>query len=215
VIRVAAFDFDGTLVDSNAIKTEGFFRLAARYPEGEAAMAEVIRTSGDRRSILSAFSAYMASAGIRLDVHELVARYCEHVDPAVAAAPEMRGATELLVKLRHAGLRLYLSSATPTESLLTILDTRGWTVLFNGIHGAPNSKIDALLKISEAEHADGDEIAVVGDGVDDAHAAKLVGAQFIAVGSGSYAAANPEVPMLPLHEVGAIVLASRPLLACT
>jgi phosphoglycolate phosphatase-like HAD superfamily hydrolase len=211
VIRVGVFDFDGTLVDSNAIKMGGFFRLAARYPDGEAAMAEVIGTSGDRRSILSAFSACMASAGVHLNVDELVARYCEHVDAAVAAAPEMQGATDLLVNLRHAGLRLHLNSATPTESLLTILDRRGWTVLFNGIHGAPNSKIEALHKISEAEHASGEEIAVVGDGLDDAHAANLFGARFIAVGSGSYAAANPDVPTLPLHEVGAHVLTLRPL----
>jgi phosphoglycolate phosphatase-like HAD superfamily hydrolase len=211
VIRVGVFDFDGTLVDSNAVKMEGFFRLAARYPGGEAAMAKAIETSGDRRSILSAFSASMASSAVRVDVDQLVARYCEHVDPAVAAAPEMQGATDLLVSLRHAGLRLYLSSATPTESLLAILDMRGWTFLFNGIHGAPNSKIEALHKISEAEHASGEEIAVVGDGVDDAHAAKLFGAQFIAVGSGSYAAANPNVPTPPLHKVSARLLALRPL----
>ena len=153
----------------------------------------------------------MASAGVRLNVDELVARYCENVDPAVVAAPEMEGATDLLVNLRYAGLRLYLSSATPTESLLTILDARGWTVLFNGIHGAPNSKIEALRKISETELASGEEIAVIGDGLDDAHAAKLLGAQFIGVGSGSYAAANPDVAMLPLREVSARVLALRAL----
>ena len=211
MIKVGVFDFDGTLVDSNGIKMEGFFRLAARYPGGEPAMAEVIGTSGDRRSILSAFSGSMAAAGIRLDVDELVARYCGHVDPAVAATPEMQGATDLLINLRHAGLRLYLNSATPIDSLLTILDRRGWTVLFDGIHGGPISKIEALHKISEAEHASGKEITVIGDGLDDAWAAELFGAQFIAVGSGSYAAANPDAPMVPLHEVGAHVLALRPL----
>jgi phosphoglycolate phosphatase-like HAD superfamily hydrolase len=210
VIKVTVFDFDGTLVDSNAIKMEVFFRLAARYPEGEAAMAEVIGTSGDRRSILSAFSGRMATAGVRLNVDELVARYSSHVDPAVAAAPEMQGATELLVRLRHAGLSLHLNSATPTDSLMTILCRRGWHVLFNGIHGTPGSKAEVLHEISEAEHAHAEEIAVVGDGVDDAFAAKLFGAHFIAVGSGSYAAANPNLPVLRLREVYAHVLALGP-----
>lgn len=202
-IRVGVFDFDGTLVESNAIKTEGFFHIAAHYPDGEAAMADAIGTSGDRRSILSAFAACMASAGVHLDVDDLVARYCERVDPAVASAPEMQGATDLLVNLRDAGLRLYLSSATPTESLLGILNARGWTVLFNGIYGAPKSKIEALHEISKAEQAAGGEIAVVGDGVDDAYAAKMFGAQFIAVGSGSYATANPDALTLTLRDVGA------------
>ena len=93
----------------------------------------------------------------------------------------------------------------------TILDLRGWTVLFNGIHGAPNGKIEALRKISEAEHARGEEIVVVGDGVDDAYAANFIGAQFLAVVSGSYATANPDFQVLPLHEVGSHVLALRPL----
>src|SRR5262249_17732084 len=85
------------------------------------------------------------------------------------------------------------------------------TVLFNAIHGAPNSKIEALRKISEAECVSGEEIAVIGDGLDDAHAAQLFGAQFIAVGSGSYAAANPDVAMLPLQEISARMLALRAL----
>lgn len=212
MIRVVVFDFDGTLVNSNAIKREGFFRLAARYPKGTATMAAVIETAGDRGSILSAFAGRMATAGVHLDVDELVASYGAQVDAAVAAAPEMQGASDLLVNLRHAGLRLYLCSATPIASLLTILNTRGgWTVLFSGIHGAPKSKIEILRKIREAESASGDDMVVVGDGIDDARAASLVGTQFIAVGSGSYAATDPDVPMLSLHDVGGRLLALQAL----
>src|SRR5262245_6477346 len=98
-------------------------------------MAAVIETAGDRGSILSAFAGRMATAGVYLDVDELVASYSAQVDAAVAAAPEMKGASQLLVNLRHAGLRLHVSSATPTASLLAILNRRGWTALFSGIYG--------------------------------------------------------------------------------
>jgi len=206
VIKVAAFDFDGTLVDSNAIKVEGFWRLAARYPRGETVMQEVIGTSGDRRSVLSAFASHMAAGGVRLKVEELVTRYSEDVDPAVAAAPEVQGATDLLVNLRNAGLRLHLNSATPTASLLAILDIRGWTALFDGIHGSPKSKIEALQQIREAEDVSNQELVIVGDGIDDARAAETAGIRFIAVGSGTYAAANPHVRMMPLSDVKASLL---------
>jgi phosphoglycolate phosphatase len=206
VIRVVVFDFDGTLVDSNAIKREGFFRLAAPYPEGTARMATVIGTTGDRRSILSAFTVCMAAAGVHLNVDELVASYGAYVDTAVAAAPEIQGASDLLVNLRNEGLRLHLNSATPTASLLAILGTRGWTALFSGIYGAPKNKVETLRQIREEESVSGDEIAVVGDGIDDARAAELVGTQFIPVGSGSYAASNPDVPALPLRDVGTYLL---------
>ncbi len=201
MIKIGVFDFDGTLVDSNAIKMEGFFRLAARCPEGEAAMAEVIGTSGDRRSILSAFSACMASAGVRLNVDELVTRYSEHVDSAVAAAPEVQGATELLVNLRNASLRLYVSSATPVASLFAILRKRGWMDSFVGIHGSPQTKSQTLRDICEAQSANSEEIVVIGDGIDDYRAALSIGAQFVAVGSGSYAAAHPNNPTLQLRDV--------------
>ena len=211
MIRVAVFDFDGTLVDSNAIKREGFFRLASPHPEGKAAMAASIGTAGDRRSILSAFADRMASSGIHLSVDELVAKYSSYVDTAVAAAPEVEGARNLLIDLSNAGLKLHLSSATPAVNLIAILKSRGWTGLFDGIHGAPISKTETLIKISQLESASGEEIAVVGDGLDDARAAELHGTQFIGVGQGSYAAANPGAPILPLRNIRAHLLGWRTL----
>jgi len=209
VIRVVVFDFDGTLVDSNLIKREGFFRIAALYPEGAAAMASAIETAGDRRSVLSAFADCMAAAGIRLNLDELVARYTADVDSAVIEAPEMTGASDLLVNLRRAGLRLHISSATPVVSLRVILNARGWGNIFTGVHGAPNNKSDNLLIICESERVMAEEIVVVGDGNDDAQAAGFFGTHFIAVGSGSYVAANPDVRTLLLREVAANLLAKR------
>ncbi len=72
-------------------------------------MEAAIETEGDRRSILSAFADSVAGAGDSPNVDELVASYSAHVDAAVAAAPEMRGASNLLVRLRHAGVKLHLS----------------------------------------------------------------------------------------------------------
>ena len=190
-------------MDSNAIKRAGFFRLANRFPEGAATMTAVREIFGSRRDILSTFANLMAEAGPVLDVDELVASYGIEVDADVAAAPEMPGASELVAKLRRRGLRLYLSSATPRENLFAILRARGWMHWFDGVYGVPPSKIEILHKICEVESINGKEAAVVGDGIDDACAAESIGAHFIAVGCGTYAATNPHARILPLPDVDA------------
>jgi phosphoglycolate phosphatase-like HAD superfamily hydrolase len=182
-IRVVVFDFDGTLVDSNEIKRRGFFRLAERYPGGHEEMLNLLKIGGDRYTVLFEFAARMAKRRIILKGDEMVASYGAEVDGAVAAAPEMPGATSVLANLRRLGMRLHVNSATPHENLLKVMEARGWTDRFDGIQGGPAVKADTLKSICIQEGVRPDEIAVVGDGDDDAASAKVVGCTFVAVGS--------------------------------
>jgi phosphoglycolate phosphatase-like HAD superfamily hydrolase len=131
----------------------------------------------------------------------LAATYTRTVDSRVAAAPEMPGAIALLRDLRRRGLTVHLFSATPERSLGWILESRGWTDFFDSVHGSPKPKSDSLGEISRGEERHPDQIAVVGDGVDDEYAAASVGCLFIPVGDGSYARANPGTQTCALSDV--------------
>src|SRR5262245_33711262 len=120
MIRAVVFDFDGTLVNSNAIKRQVFFDVVADDAGGAARMRAILaRNTGDRYTLLAAYADEAASAGVRCsrELDELVNAYSERADTLIAEAPEMPGATALLRTLRQRGLRLFISSATPTANL--------------------------------------------------------------------------------------------------
>jgi phosphoglycolate phosphatase len=185
MIATVVFDFDGTLVDSNAIKKQGFFAVVANHAGGDAMMQRALdEVDGDRRAIFDAYVALQAAANSSQvhDAESLVGEYSAYVDTAVAAAAEMPGATALLNGLRRHGKHLFLSSATPVASLQRIVERRGWSHLFDAIFGSPNSKRASLLQIRAATAAPSSALAVVGDGVDDRDSAAALGCPFFAVG---------------------------------
>lgn len=180
------FDFDGTLVDTNHLKREGFLEIAARFPQGHDTMARVhAATTGDRWRVFEAFAAAIrAQAGLELDAAVLAQEYTARVDDRVAAAPEIEGATRLLGSLGELGVPAFLSSATPLSSLGPIVAARGWRSSFQDIFGAPATKEGTIEVILGRLAVPPERLVVVGDGPDDRRSALATGARFLAVGEG-------------------------------
>ena len=194
-MRCVVFDFDGTLVDSNAIKQDSFLRIASRFSGGEAAMRGVLgRVQGDRHALMAAF---VQAGALEVSAHELVLAYNELVDLAVAAAPSMPGAEPLLQILEEQGLHVVLSSATPLANLRFIVERRGWLHYFNELAGCPASKLETLGRVMAEHDFRVSDIAVVGDGSDDRDIAAAIGCAFFAVGEARGTPAGETVYPLP------------------
>jgi phosphoglycolate phosphatase-like HAD superfamily hydrolase len=177
--RCIVFDFDGTLVDSNKIKKDVFLYVASLYG-GHSAMSIVLNeTSGDRHQIMTAFSSVIDT---KKTVDNLVVEYSQYADLAVAKAKSFPGAESLLRALHDSGKLVFLSSATPINSLREIINYRGWQGLFHGIYGMPSSKTNTLQELIKQEKLKVEEVAVVGDGEDDFESAKIIGCHFFPVG---------------------------------
>jgi phosphoglycolate phosphatase-like HAD superfamily hydrolase len=200
MISTVVFDFDGTLVDSNAIKRQGYFAVVAGHPGGAECMQAVLgRVTGDRRAVLTAYreAALKREAGPLPSVDELVQNYGDHVDGQVSAAREVEGAAALLRELKRAGRRIYLSSATPLTSLRRILEQRQWLQYFDDVFGHPASKPETLRVILEVAGVKPRAVAVVGDGVDDRDSAASIGCAFFPVGEARGAERTERVYTLP------------------
>lgn len=197
-MHTIVIDFDGTLVDSNKIKRQGFLNFASSDIGGEAIMSRILgEVPGDRARILSAY--LQERAGRACGDGELLnalKTYNNMVDEAVISAPEMFGATELLSTLRQQGLRLVLSSATPEENLSYILIRRGWLSKFDAVFGKPREKIDTLqCLISTTTSVK--QITVIGDGEDDKRSAEEIGCRFFPVGDAKGIAFCEKIYTLP------------------
>jgi phosphoglycolate phosphatase-like HAD superfamily hydrolase len=94
----------------------------------------------------------------------------------------MPGASQILRGLQQAGLRVFISSATPLDNLELIIERRRWRNWCNGLYGHPYRKSDALRAIRAQLGTDIRSIAVVGDGADDHDSARAVGCGFFPVG---------------------------------
>ncbi|MET0307683.1 MAG: HAD family hydrolase, partial [Sphingomonas sp.] len=204
-IRHVVFDFDGTLVDSNRCKLDGFHRIAELHPGGSVCMEEVLQQEpGNRQAKIASYVQRMRilAPGLVLDVDRLVARYSADVDAAVSRAPEMVGAQALLDLLRRQGLSCYLSSATPLANLRAIIENRGWIGYFEGIFGHPATKIETLKLLFERTGTPASGFAVIGDGADDRDSADATGCRFFSVGEGRGSDAGQ--PVYQLHDLAAL-----------
>ncbi|MEM1274339.1 MAG: HAD family hydrolase [Pseudomonadota bacterium] len=178
---LVVFDFDGTLVQSNGVKNDGFDRLAELYSGGDAAM-KIARDdpTRDRFSVADRFAKALGLDAARGP--EIAAQYGDIVDQAVIEAPECPGAVGLLEALQASDMAVHLSSATPKTALEHIVRARNWMPFFDGIHGRPATKEDTLAQLIAKTGTKPSRIVVIGDGPDDRKSAKELGTAFFAVG---------------------------------
>jgi len=181
--KAVAFDFDGTLVDSNDIKRRGFDHAFAAYPDRMREIREYCY--GSNHTIRGEKFRYVTEKILGLEyTPELEAnfhkRYAEFTTESVIAAPEVPGAAAFVRGL--AALRPVLLSSTPTAILLEILRRRGWEDFFSIVQGAPVNKrawLQGLLAVVRCEPS---QMVFFGDTDEDEAAGTAVGCRFVRVG---------------------------------
>jgi phosphoglycolate phosphatase len=183
--RAVAFDFDGTLVDSNAIKRGAFDEVAEAYPGGAKAVGEIIaqNPNSTRHEIFAALARHVFpddGATERL-AREMVGRYTELTRSRISVCPEIPGATQIVAELTAQGYRLAVNSSTPAEALLEILDRKGWRSRFALILGSPATKEENLRCIAAGLRVSHKDMVMVGDREADRRAALAAGCPFVAL----------------------------------
>ncbi len=189
MIRHVAFDFDGTLVQSNRIKRKGFYEVTAGL-DGAAGVLDDLFASGfrgDRFALMRELARRLEPRGTAADPAALAADYGRLCRTRIAAAPEVPGARLALDCLIAGGASLYLVSATPQTALQEVAADRGLDRYFRCILGAPIGKATHLGRIMADRAIGPDALAMVGDAADDRRAATAVGCRFVAVANGENA----------------------------
>jgi phosphoglycolate phosphatase len=185
MIKCVVFDFDGTLVESNEIKRRVFYEVTKDIAGAEPVLDKLfsIPDSGDRYDIFNLLIKNLGSGQGSGDSAEslsnLYTKICEH---KISEAPEVSGASSTLIELKKIRVKMFVSSATPTNTLQRIISMRGWSELFDGVMGSPDSKECHLRSILFSNHYSLSEVAYIGDSEIDQEAASLIGCKFIGIG---------------------------------
>jgi phosphoglycolate phosphatase-like HAD superfamily hydrolase len=189
MIKAIGFDFDGTLVQSNAIKQDAYY--AVTKPLGDIAyiVREVLaENAGDRTAILGKVAGRAMELGLlpapadgRPWAATLVERYSRFCEDAIAACPEVPGAMRAIGSLSRKGYGLFLNSATPLPALEAVVARREMGRFFGGVYGGFSGKVENL-KAGMARFASSPaETVFVGDNEVDRAAAETVGCHFIGI----------------------------------
>lgn len=174
------FDFDGTLVASAPAKRQAFFDVfpKAAAPAVAAVLAE--DPDGSRHRVIPRMIERARALGVALPDAEYVTRYGEVSERAVAAAPELPGATAMLRRL-SATIELHVCSNTPAETVRRHVAARGWNPYLASVEGYPTAKDARIAALISARRFDPARVAMVGDGISDEAAAQANACAFFAI----------------------------------
>ncbi len=178
MIRCLVFDFDGTLVPSNAIKRDAYTETVAAVPGAGSRVLEIIAANPDfdRHRVFAQLATEFPAAG---DGESLAARYSAICEAGILPLLRNGPTRALIAALADLGLPSHIATATPYTAIARLLDRAEMTTAFASIHGRPETKTAAVAAIIAAGNYAATEVAVIGDGPSDRHAAGVHGCAFL------------------------------------
>ena len=185
MLKAAIFDWDGTITDSNAIKTEAFIEL---FKDACPEAAKYIRAYQQNKGGISRFEKYKHYVHyfFQREVSETELKifgqhYAKLCREKLLQTPFISGALETLQTLKQKNIPAFIVTGSPADEIRSLAAARGILTLIQDIYGSPRSK-DILLETLLQEHKlSPQEVIFFGDAITDYNAAKINNIPFIGV----------------------------------
>jgi HAD superfamily hydrolase (TIGR01549 family) len=206
MIQAIAFDFDGVLVETDALKNDAMAVLFEPYGKEiqEKALTHHRRYGGISRYEKIAYyhSAFLHAPLSPEALEEKCQQFSRLVVQGVIESSWVPGALEFLAQNTRPS---FIISGTPESELLYIVQQRKMERFFRGVYGSPVKKPVTLQRILKENGWKPKELLFIGDSLSDYEAATEVGVPFIGRIS------NPVTPFEGLPRVDHIIKDLHPL----
>lgn len=179
-VKVIVFDFDGTLVRSNQLKYDAYFKLVSPKLWPAAIIENVLRKHFEK-SRYAIIEKILKDTNFRGNMADRVSELSEQYNNIVLSGVKDCSLTDGSLNLLNYSLgryRVYLSSTTPEAALKEIVSYKKLDRFFVRIFGYPNRKTVTVATIIAQENVAPDELLVVGDGKSDRKSAQENGCRF-------------------------------------
>ena len=180
-IKILAFDFDGTLVESNDIKDKAFDSIFSNWPKHRYAMMQwhLANNTMVRQEKFQYFvKVFLGKQGTDPLIEKLTKRFSKLTYKLIVNCPMVDGAREFLDAC-GSKVQMFLISATPHNELIKILKARQLTRYFKEIRGGPINKVEVLKRFISVKNISPDEMLYIGDSPEDQQVAKILVCNFI------------------------------------
>jgi HAD superfamily hydrolase (TIGR01549 family) len=185
--RHLIFDFDGVLVESNNIRSEGFRLLFKSYPENQVreVMSYIIANGGESRykKIRYFFNTIRNEAISNNELQSFAENYSKLTKQKVIDGEPVKGAFDFL-SAHHSQYDMAIVSSSDQEELREICKALKIDYFFLEILGSPATKISNISGLLSRKRWNRKSCLLVGDSTVDLEAAKANGIGFIGRNSG-------------------------------
>lgn len=168
------FDFDGVILDSTSIKTEGFKYTVRNYsPQIQRKFMEFhSKNEGVSRSIKFKYLVNELLKSNDKFLEQKLSEEFEHkILHSINECSFIQGSIELIRLLKKQGKRLFIISGTPQEELNTIVINRNIDHYFLEVIGSPPNKIDSTARVIQKYMLNPKQTLFIGDAKTDLDAA--------------------------------------------
>ena len=186
-IQTLFWDFDGVIMNSNAVRDRGFEEVLKDYPQTEvdALMAFHRENGGLSRYVkFRYFFEDIRSESITKEEVNIWADKFSKIMMQLLINPDLLIQETLnFIKANTEKYKMHIVSGSDQTELRKICESLDIAKYFNSIHGSPTPKNDLVADLLQTHSYDKSTCLLIGDSKNDFEASKINGIQFMGYGN--------------------------------
>jgi phosphoglycolate phosphatase-like HAD superfamily hydrolase len=180
--KVIFWDFDGVIMDSNAVRDIGFEKVLADYPKEliQELMKFHYQNGGLSRYVkFRYFFEKVLKEEITEEKIQELANSFSVIMKSLLVNPQLIIEDSLnFIKSNHQNYNMHIVSGSDQNELRFLCSEMNLSQYFKSIHGSPTPKKDLVKQVLEVNNYKNDNCILIGDSINDYEAAIINGIDF-------------------------------------